>query len=301
MTMPSDDTPVAGPVANSSAANRMAPTIAAAAESTGVSFSYLMAQAGRESAFQAHAGSHASSAAGLFQFTKGTWLQLVKMHGAVHGLGDMASHIHRTAQGDYVVDNAKIRREILDLRRDPPTAALMAGEYAKDNKVWLEHALGRPVGSADLYLAHFLGPGGAAKLLKAKGADPEQVAAELLPKAAAKNLSVFYDANHSPSSVTEVYTRIKHAIERPMKTYAASQPDAVWPFETGSWPPAFVPASVSPTANATTASAEPAAFTSASASADRISAPMPPSPGGHETGTGESGGAFQQLWRSLFG
>ena len=58
------------------------------------------------------------------------------------------------------------------MRRDPQIASMMAAEYAKDNKAWLQKTLGRPVDSTDLYLAHFLGPGGAAKVLKAKAEDP---------------------------------------------------------------------------------------------------------------------------------
>ena len=62
------DDPTVIQLASQPAARRMQPTIQAASETTGVSFSYLMAQAGKESAFRTEVGSHASSAAGLFQF-----------------------------------------------------------------------------------------------------------------------------------------------------------------------------------------------------------------------------------------
>jgi hypothetical protein len=283
-----------------------------------------MAQAGKESAFEAEAGSHVSSAAGLFQFTKNTWLHLIKTHGAEHGIGDLAEHIQRTGRGDYVVRDAKMRQHILDLRRDPQISSMMAGEYAKDNKTWLEKRLGRSVDSTDLYMAHFLGPGGAAKVLRAKDQDPGQAAAELLPQAAHKNPSVFYDSNHSPRSVTAVYDRIHQAIDRPMKQYAQLEPggeskgigsnsgnhhaaarktkvDQPWPFETGQWPPAFVPADLQNATAAVTAPPEQkqqVAYTDVSQSADQISAPMPPAPG---AGTPDGATPLSKLLKGLFG
>jgi hypothetical protein len=304
--MKQTDDPTAIQLAAQPAARRVQSNIQAASQNTGVSFSYLMAQAGKESAFETEAGSHASSAAGLFQFTKNTWLHLIKTHGDDHGLGDLASQIQRTGRGDYTVRDSKTRQHILDLRRDPQISSMMAGEYAKDNKTWLEKKLGRSVDSTDLYMAHFLGPGGAAKVLKAKDQNPTLTAAELLPQAAHKNPSVFYDSNHSPRSVTAVYERIHHAIERPMKQYAQLEPNGVstgigsetgshrtyagkpksdqpWPFETGQWPPAFVPSDLQTEASATVSTAskpQQVAYTDVSQSADQISAPMPPSPGG---------------------
>ena len=301
--------------------HRVVANIRAASKHTGVSFSYLMAQAGKESSFEANAGSTASSAAGLFQFTKGTWLELIKNHGTKHGLGSLAGAIQRTSRGSYVVDDPKTRQAILDLRRDPQLSAMMAGEYAKENKTWLENSLGRKVESTDLYMAHFLGPGGAAAVLKAKSQDPTQSAAALLPQAAHKNPSVFYDRHHEPLSVAAVYDHVHHAIARPMQQYAllegtssprptsahhatgtaaavgipagatppkhrvaSAKPDLSWPFETGQWPPAYVPALVPGAATAPVVAnmTQAAAYTSDSQSADVISAPMPPPPGGLE-------------------
>jgi len=207
-------------IAGHSVAHGVVSNIQQASKDSGISFSYLMAQAGGESAFKTGVASHNSSAAGLFQFTKGTWLSLVKTHGAAHGLGDLADQIHRTAHGEYVVDDAATRQHILDLRRDPEISSQMAGAYAKDNKTRLEKSLGRPVDSTDLYMAHFLGPGGAAKVLKARDENPDQPAAALLPQAAHKNPTVFYDHQHSARSVASVYDRIHHSIEKPMKQYA---------------------------------------------------------------------------------
>ncbi|HLN25579.1 MAG TPA: lytic transglycosylase domain-containing protein [Patescibacteria group bacterium] len=285
-------------VAGHSVAHGVVSNIQQASKDSGISFSYLMAQAGGESSFKTEVSSHSSSAAGLFQFTKGTWLSLIKAHGADHGLGDMADQIHHSAHGEYVVNDAATRQKILDLRRDPEISAQMAGAYAKDNKARLEKSLGRPVDSTDLYMAHFLGPGGAAKVLKARDEDPAQPAAALVPQAAHKNPTVFYDTQHSARSVAAVYDRIHHSIEKPMKQYArleepatataqagagvysahahhkahgagrhaatavaSNEPDPQWPFETGQWPPTHLPTpKVTPTANAdAAATVEPVA------------------------------------------
>ena len=87
----------------------------------------------------------------------------MKKHGAAHGLGWAADAIASGAAG---VGSAA-RATILGLRDNAEAAALMAGEFARDNGASLEKRLGRAVGATDLYMAHFLGSGGAAKFLGA--------------------------------------------------------------------------------------------------------------------------------------
>jgi len=262
----------------SAEASGVASHIRTASKATGVSFDYLMAQAGKESAFVADAKSRASSAAGLFQFTKGTWLQLVKLHGAAHGLGAQAEQIERNGRGEFVVKDPEQRQKILALRRDPALSSLIAGEYAKDNKHWLEKSLGRKVGATELYLAHFLGPAGAVKLLKAKAEDPQQPAADLVPQAAAKNRTMFYESDQSAQSVAALYDHVKQVMENPAHPPRRQIPPAelaVAALRYGDLP------------WAAGAEAEPLlanmrwsvqAYTGVAQSADRISAPMPPSP-----------------------
>jgi hypothetical protein len=59
----------------------------------------------------------------------------------------------------------------------------------------------------DLYLAHFLGAGGAAKFLKAHDANPNASAASALPGAARANRWVFYNKDGSPRSFAEIRNR----------------------------------------------------------------------------------------------
>jgi hypothetical protein len=67
--------------------------------------------------------------------------------------------------------------------------------------------LGRPVESVDLYLAHFLGAGGAAKFLSAHQANPNARADTLLPASARANRGVFYSKDGSPRSFAEIRDR----------------------------------------------------------------------------------------------
>jgi hypothetical protein len=179
-----------------------------AAETTGVGFDYLYRVAVRESSLNPAAKAATSSAAGLFQFIEQTWLDAVKSFGAAHGLGDAAAAITRGPDGRLTVANADLRRQILDLRFDPEKAAALAGELARANKGSLEGALGRAVDAAELYAAHFLGAGGAKKLLSAKAGDS---AAALLPAAAAANRHVFYDGARA-RTVGEVIDSFRRTI-----------------------------------------------------------------------------------------
>src|SRR5438552_7143 len=59
-----------------------------ASRTSHIDFGYLMAQAAQESGFNSDAKAAASSATGLYQFIDSTWLDLVRQHGAQHGLGE---------------------------------------------------------------------------------------------------------------------------------------------------------------------------------------------------------------------
>jgi len=175
-----------------------------AAAATGSDFHYLLGTAMRESSLKPNAQASTSSAAGLFQFVDQTWLGLVKEHGAQHGLGEFANSISKGSDGRYRAD-ANAKPSIMALRKDPTTAALMAGEYAKSTQGVLRANLGREVCGGELYAAHFLGPDAACRLIRSAEQSPSASAAALFPQAASANKSVFYHADGSAKSVREVY------------------------------------------------------------------------------------------------
>lgn len=189
--------------------------------STGIDFSYLMAQANRESSFDPTAQAKTSSAAGLYQFVEQTWLGVVKNHGAEYGQAGLADKITRRSDGHFTVADAATRKEILELRRDPAFAAVMAAEHAADNEAKLEEKLGRDVTGTDLYMAHFLGISGALKFLRNMADSPDKTGASLFPKAAAANEGVFYAESGRARTVSEIYDKFAASMNADMQTYAA--------------------------------------------------------------------------------
>ena len=178
-----------------------------ASDRTGVDFSYLMAKAAQESSFDPEAKAATSSATGLYQFTEGTWLNMVEQHGAKYGLNREAAQIQQRSDGSSYVADAQARRDILELRKDPKISSYMAAEFARDNQSSLQQSVGGEIGSTELYMAHFLGAGGAAKFLNGMKQNPGQSAATLLPEAAAANWGVFYDKAGQALSVGQIYDR----------------------------------------------------------------------------------------------
>lgn len=192
---------------NPISAGRVQSAIALASSKTGVDFDYLLGQAKIESGLNANARAGTSSATGLYQFVEQSWLAVVKKHGAEHGMAWAADSIGQTAGGRYTVGDSATRSAILNLRNDPTAASLMAAEHASDNKDVLEGTLGRSANGTDLYMAHFLGLGGAKKFLSAMQANPDASGASLFPQAAGANRGVFYASNGQPRSLSAIYQR----------------------------------------------------------------------------------------------
>lgn len=188
--------------------------IARAAERTTVDFNFLLAQAEVESAMDPSARAATSSATGLYQFIDSTWLNTVKRHGHRFGLGDLADQIDVSASGDAWVADPGQRQAILSLRKDPQVAALMAAGLAEDNRAHLMPILGRQPSHAELYLAHFLGAGGAGRFLTEMQNDPGQNASALFSRAAAANRPIFYAADGSPRSLAKVMDVIAGKLDR---------------------------------------------------------------------------------------
>lgn len=176
---------------NSQAEIRQALT--AASRATGVDFAYLVAEASVESSLDPKAKAKTSSAAGLFQFIESTWEGMIERHGAKVGLAKEAAALE---SGDV---SAAERRRIMDMRYDPKIAARMGAEFAAENRDHLQSRLGREPDDADLYLAHFLGPGGASKFLQRHTATPDAAAADSFPAAARANQNIFYAGDRARS------------------------------------------------------------------------------------------------------
>jgi hypothetical protein len=186
---------------------RVAGAIKQAAASSGTSFHYLLTTAKMESDFNPTAGASTSSAHGLFQFIDQTWLSTVKEAGAQFGYGNLADQISRSSDGTYSVSDSTVRKSIMKLRDDPTVASAMAAALTQTNSFRLTGMIGRRPSDSELYMAHFMGVGGAAKLIGNAEDNPQASAARLFPNAAAANRSIFYDRTTGRArNVSEVYS-----------------------------------------------------------------------------------------------
>ena len=191
--------------ATTDAASRVTGAIRDAAKVTGAGFEYLLNTAVRESNLDPAAKAKTSSATGLFQFIDQTWLGTMKQSGAALGYAKYANAITQTSSGRYTVADPAMRQEILSLRKDPTANALMAGAFANANAKVLTDRLGRKPSDGELYMAHFLGASGASRFISAAEANPNGKAADLFPRAAQANGSIFYDKQGAAKSLKQVY------------------------------------------------------------------------------------------------
>lgn len=188
------------------AAPQIRQAIANAAHRSGVDFDYLLAQARMESALDPSARARTSSATGLYQFIDRTWLDMLDRH------------------GDPALQGTSSRAQLLALRHDPALSSNMAAALASENRDALRGALGREPDHAELYLAHFLGAGGATTVLTANPATP---AASLLPQAAAANRAMFYHSSGAPRSAGELVDTVRTRMDAAKARDVAVRPAPV--------------------------------------------------------------------------
>lgn len=156
------------------------PTMEAISKITGVDLKTLLAMAGVESGFRSAITAGTSSATGWFQMINSTWKSMVNSAGKKYGIKPW------TGPGR-------------DPRMaDPRINGLMGAEYVKGNYEGLKKRLGREPTAGDLYMAHFLGLGGASKILSAPR---DAIAAQVFPEEAKANIPLFYMKGGRPRTV----------------------------------------------------------------------------------------------------
>lgn len=176
---------------NAKASERVVAAIKRASDITGVDFGYLMAMCEKESTFNPNAQAKTSSAKGLFQFIDSTWEGTRKKYPQYNiGPNDQFN---------------------------PEANALMGALLTKENSRSLKAYGVTDPSPADLYLAHFAGPSGAAKLIKAP---PDADAAQLIgSKSANANKSIFY-SNGQPRTTAQVQGTFSNFITPRAVAYA---------------------------------------------------------------------------------
>jgi hypothetical protein len=215
------------------AARQITGAIRQAAQSTGISFDYLVATARIESNLNPSAQASTSSAKGLYQFIDQTWLGTMKQAGPALGFGPYADAISKGADGRYDVSDPAMRAQIMKLRSDPTASAMLAGAFTRANAGQLNAAIGRPPTEGELYMAHFLGSEGAGKLISAATNQPQANASAMFPQAAASNPSIFYNRSGTPKSTSEVYATLAGKFETARSMTGAPSPAGITPDTAG--------------------------------------------------------------------
>lgn len=149
----------------------------------GVDYATLYALAGTESNFNANAKAGTSSAAGMFQFTEGTWKYMTTKLYPQYG---------------YTAAD----------RFDGEKSGVMAALYVKDIGKTLEKGTGKKPTIGDIYLGYFMGPGGAVQFIKAMDKNPQALSSEVFPKEAAANKNLFFNKDGTPMTLADTYAKL---------------------------------------------------------------------------------------------
>lgn len=222
---PNAPQPISGPTPSPTVSG----AIKQAAKQTGANFQYLLATAQVESNYNPNAQGATSSAKGLFQFIEQTWLATMKEAGPAHGYSKYSDAIGRAADGQYVVTDPKLASKIMNLRADPTANSVMAGAFTKNNSAKLAERLGRNPTEGELYIAHFLGPAGASRMIGLAESRPNTRAADAFPGAAQANPTIFYNRQGGARSVADVYQTLigRYSVARSSPVNKALAPPVV--------------------------------------------------------------------------
>lgn len=146
------------------------------------------------------ADGNVSSATGIGQHVDKTWLAIMKDPKIAQRIG---------------LPPNLTDAQLLELRKDPKWSMMGIGAYAEQNQKVLTNTLGRPANDAELRMAHFLGPGGAQRLIAAYKNSPDAIAADVMTAAAKNNPQKFYADGGKGRALTfkEVYDGIALSME----------------------------------------------------------------------------------------
>lgn len=158
-------------------------TITAAAKMIGIDPGVAAAMAAIESAFRPSVKAGTSSAGGLYQFIDSTWNMMMKKYAGKFGIPKGTSKYNGAAN------------------------ALLGMQFTKDNYDELKKISGT-VSVGDLYLAHFMGVGGAKKMISA---NQNAIAAQLFPKEARANKSIFFQGGRA-LTIAEVRQELERRV-----------------------------------------------------------------------------------------
>lgn len=188
--------------------NALKDTIVTSAKMVGVDPKLAAAITAVESNFDANArpidkrtGRLFSSAKGLNQFTDDTWNSMMDKYAKKYGIDPSTTAM------------------------DPRANALLGAEFLKENTEGLKKYLKRDVTATDVYMAHFMGPGGAHKFLTS---DPDALGTAVFPDAAASNPWIYYKdpaTMSGPKTLAEIYSDFTQKLSKKLAGSGYSDTD----------------------------------------------------------------------------
>lgn len=184
----------------------------AGAAGTHTDFRTLVASSLHESRHNPHARNPRSSAAGAFQFTERTWLDLLHRHGAALGHGSDAAKI-TVENGRPTVADPADRKAVLALRSDTKLAASLAARYSDENRAALTRSLHRKPSDNEVRMAYLLGASGAARVIKAAKERPDLPVNKLIPAAVKSNPSLFLNPDGAVKTAREAVASLDRRFE----------------------------------------------------------------------------------------
>lgn len=135
-----------------------------------------------ESGLKSGAKNSKSSASGLYQFTKGTWNEVLGKYGAQYGIPEGTSAM------------------------DPTANAILGAAYLKENGDTYRNTYGKDPEVTDLYLGHFLGQTGRKRFMDGMNSNPDAPAVNFVKSNQANsNKEIFFDETGAPRSSHQVY------------------------------------------------------------------------------------------------
>ncbi|HZH48054.1 MAG TPA: transglycosylase SLT domain-containing protein [Roseococcus sp.] len=194
-----------------------------AAHATGMDGGVLQRIAERESRLDPRARSRSSSATGLMQFTRDTWLEAVRDFGPRHGLTSEAAALATDREGRITTRDPRTMQRVLGLRENPRYSAVLAAERLQAARPELHQVLGREAKPADLYLVHLLGPTGARRFMAALRTTPQRSSVAVLGDPARANPGVFLRGGE-PLPLARAYAELERMFDAPLQIASSGWP-----------------------------------------------------------------------------
>lgn len=164
------------------------------AQSMGIDPKLAMTTVAMESGFRGDAKAGTSSATGLYQFTKGTWSDMMKKHAKDYGI-----------PADTSADDKRAN-------------AIMGVKYLEENLSKAKSS-GLPEDITSAYMMHFMGPQGGRKAL---GLQDNAIMADVFPSQASANKTMFYNEDGSPRSKAQFLEHVNNKINKAAKDFGIS-------------------------------------------------------------------------------